>query len=89
VTFADPSGAEYRLFIDTVFSVRPDLEEVGDDELRRLRALAQLHMGTVSAAATSDGGALTLDFGCARLEVSGTAAAFTTHDVWWLASTSA
>ncbi len=89
VNFAHPAGAEYRLYLDTVFSLEPDFSQVGDDEHRRLRALARILMDTVSAAEVSSDGRLTLDFDGVRLVVSGTSAGFTTHDIWWLARTTA
>lgn len=84
VTFAESAGRESRLYIDTVFSVEPAFLDVGDDEQRRLLALAEILMGTVIAASVSADGALSLAFDGIRLVVRGESAPFTTQDNWSL-----
>jgi hypothetical protein len=81
------SGDEVRLYIDTEFRLTPGGAELTDgDAERATAALLDLNNRTVTAVERGDDAELVLRFdGDERaLVVSGTAASFTTHDVWWL-----
>lgn len=90
VTFcdSDPSAtSEIRLYIDTTFRLEPGRKgfEDGDAE-RAARELLDLNNRTVTDVQTSEANELLLSFdgGERVLVIAGTAASFTTHDVWWL-----
>lgn len=88
LTFAWPDrDEECRLYIDTVF--RLDGEDLADgDSERAAAALLPLSSGNVTEVVLGDDAGLTLHVETpARrvLAVAGTPAAFTTHDIWWLA----
>lgn len=88
LTLSEPeSGAEARLYIDTEFRLEPGDRRFADGDVQRsAAALLDLNNRTVTAVELSDGAGLLLRLdGDRMLSVSGTAAAFTTGDVWWLA----
>lgn len=86
---ADP--AEVRLYIDSAFTVRPTGSPPAgpehDDIQRSLLRLAPVLNLTVREAAMGDDATLTLRLdGDLRLQISGSPATWTTHDVWWFAT---
>ena len=83
----DPTH-ERRLYIDTAFRINDGQPLTDGDAERATIALLSLNGLTVTAADVSASHALTLTFngGDDVLSVAGEAAAFTTHDVWWLTS---
>jgi hypothetical protein len=91
LTFCDPDGAgdtEVRLYIDTEFRLEPGGRHFSDgDSERATVALLDLNNGTVTGVERHDDCGLVVRFdgNDPTLSVSGTGAAFTTQDVWWLA----
>jgi hypothetical protein len=88
---ADADPAEARLYIDSSFTVAPAPSGSGngsEDEvalwLLRLEPLLSAKVRDVHV--EPDGTLEMLFVGDTRLCISGTAAAWTTHDVWWLAT---
>ncbi|MGC4895123.1 hypothetical protein [Micromonospora sp. DT31] len=82
--------SELRLVIDTTCEVSPPpalvLDLAADDPAAALPALLEVLNLSVASVGLADDASLILDFyGGHTLRVSGTAQAWTTHDVWWLA----
>ena len=78
-----------RLSIDTTCEVTPPptqiLGSAADETAVALTALFEVPNLTVASVSLADDASLILDFhGGHTLRVSGTAQAWTTHDVWWL-----
>lgn len=95
LTFADNSDAatvpEIRLYIDSTFNITPVPAELGagdeDDEKLWLLCLAEVLNLTVQDVIVEGDATLVVNFhDDVRLNVSGRAAPWTTHDVWWLAA---
>ncbi len=74
-----------RLSIDTTCEVTPPPTQIlGSTADETAVALTALNL-TVASVSLADDASLILDFhGGHTLRVSGTAQAWTTHDVWWL-----
>jgi hypothetical protein len=95
VTFANNdaarSPAEVRLYIDSHFAVAPPPANLGtskeDHERTWLLRLVEILNLTVQDATVGEDNSLALTFhGDVSLWVSGVAAPWTTHEVWWLAA---
>jgi hypothetical protein len=91
VTFcaSDPSEtSEIRLYIGTTFRLDTGRRAFEDGDAERAAGvLLELNNRTVTDVQTSEANELLLSFdgGERALVIAGTAASFTTHDVWWLA----
>ena len=81
------TSVETRLYLDTGWSLDSDRFDLDSDELESgLVTLCRLINRTLNHSAVLADRGLLLDFGDhGRLEIDGSDAAATTHDIWWLA----